>query len=478
MKNAVLIIVLVSPLIIIPAFANANAEVILHDWALSPSTAHNVGDTVHLIYLVNNTGPTVTIGLGMNIKLSAGGSEAVLAPTPTFVSLQSGLEKYESDIVIPTNMSAGTYDVSLTLWDGYPGKTQMIGSFKVEAEALTILKNLASYLQNTKPIEDEDGGYVSALRTTDEDGQSLNITYVAGDKHTLKSGDIIPACVGPDNGLHQEGIHWNLSTSNPNIIGFSVKWKMPRGTISGTHAGIIYNPLNFYVVSNPSQGENFFQVDYGIGKVDKNVGFGITTSETGQNEYNHTSLYKMIDVIPGEYYRIDAAIQDSSMSSYHSVYVVQLTKGRNAWITSDHDIAKKAWLWTPRQHNVESLHSFQDEYIKSPFKSDLTADEVIDPAVIINSGRNSFQYGTSQFTPGELIDNTRNINDTTYGILTPRVSQNPIKLENVIICDSSSRVVPEFPIGILPTVPAFILLTAVGFTIVIGMARNRQSNNL
>jgi len=66
------------------------------------------------------------------------------------------------------------------------------------------------------------GGYVTPLRSVDDEGKPLNIKYEDG-VESLTNDKNPPACRGPSTGLYQEGGTWT-TTSNSQTIGYSELW--------------------------------------------------------------------------------------------------------------------------------------------------------------------------------------------------------------------------------------------------------------
>jgi len=152
---------------------------------------------------------------------------------------------------------------------------------------------------------------------------------------------------------------------------------MPTGTITGSNAGIYYNPVNF---NYPATGTNydFFQVDWGIGN---NVASNwiMTYSYVdggGVRHYPYTSM-PAVSVSPGSYYTVDASLQAYPLANPSS-YVVQITQGSNSWLYS------KSLGYTPASGSITNFHSFQDQWLMNTGSSTLSPDRNLSPKVLKN----------------------------------------------------------------------------------------------
>ena len=229
-------------------------------------------------------------------------------------------------------------------------------------------------------------------------------------------------CDKPDaNYLNQEGWAWtipsgntttisdrtrggtNTTTTGTNSTGFVVQWMMPRGSITGYEAGVFYNPVNFYQnVPSDTTGKKymFYQVDYGIGKVLGNRQGLIMTFEPGGS--GNYAFIKLNDVIitPGSKYWITGVLEPAPLAN-PPAYVVQIVHGTHSWV-----YRKEIDDISPSTSPVYRFQSFQDQWISTPFASDLSRDEISYPTIVSIENGNKISIGSflSSATPYSSLE--------------------------------------------------------------------------
>jgi len=237
---------------------------------------------------------------------------------------------------------------------------------------------------------------------------------INGYKYDIPSRLCVPStwpvdCTDPSDARHlnQEGWTWSIppsytTTTNDrtnhgtnivtkaNSTGFVVQWIMPGGSITGYHAGVYYNPVNFYQnVPSDTTGHKymFYQVDYGIGKVLGNrQGWFMTFEAGGSGDYPFIQL-KEVPVLPGSKYWISGVLEPLPLAN-PPAYVVQIVQGTHSWVykTRINEIQ-------PRTSPVYKFLSFQDQWISTPFASNLTRDEISYPTIISIAHGNQISLG-------------------------------------------------------------------------------------
>lgn len=280
-------------------------------------------------------------------------------------------------------------------------------------------------------IATPEGGYVTISHSTDENGKPLNIKYAVGEKTIAKTGDVVPACRGPNVGLYQEGVNsWTVS-STADQIGFSDNWQMPTGGLTGTSVGIFYNPVNFHY---PATGTNydFFQTTFGIGNSLAPIGPGWKmiyswVAANGTRLYGSTSM-AAVTVSGGSTYRIDATLQPFPLAN-PSAYVIQVSKGANSWIYS------QPLGYTPSAGSVNNFQSYQDQWLLSSGSSTLSSDTVGTPKLARLVG-GSLTFDATKVTGKAQADTLSAVTGLmTRDILSPS-SINATALNNIRECSS------------------------------------------
>jgi hypothetical protein len=236
--------------------------------------------------------------------------------------------------------------------------------------------------------------------------------------------------------LNQEGWNWSIPhginttmsdrtnhgsniVTKANSTGFVVQWMMPRGLIVGYDAGVFYNPVNFYQ-NVPSDTSNqkymFYQVDYGIGKLLGNRQGLVLTFEPGGSKYYSFIQLKEVPIMPGSKYWITGVLEPASLAN-PPAYVVQIVQGTHSWIykTRIDDI-------NPKTSPVYKFLSFQDQWISSPFASNLTRDELSYPTIVSVENGNQISLGSflTRATPYYNLVN-ESINGS-YKLLSPHLT--------------------------------------------------------
>jgi len=229
-------------------------------------------------------------------------------------------------------------------------------------------------------------------------------------------------CIPTTPFLNQEGWAWSIphginttisDMTNPganivtkaNSTGMVAQWMMPNGTIRGYEAGVFYNPVNFYQ-NDPSDPTKymFFQVDYGVGKLFGNrTGWIMTFEQGGSGNYAFIQLNN-VTVAPGSKYWIAGVLEPSPLAQ-PPAYVVQIIHGTHSWVyeTEINDI-------DPKSSPVYKFQSFQDQWISTPFASNLTRDEISYPTIISIDNNNNFTL--------DSILNATNYTSQDYNIVT------------------------------------------------------------
>src|SRR5437016_197035 len=269
-----------------------------------------------------------------------------------------------------------------------------------------------------------DGGWVTIPFPRDENGNPINVKYEIGEKG-IPTGERVPACRGPTQGLYQEGADWNIG-ANTQVMGTSEQWNMPTGTFtSGTQVGIYYNPANFvYAGGNPNNVYpfyNFFQVDFGLdrgGALSDGPGWEITYSyidNTGHRQYPFTKMSSITNS-PGSTYRVDAMLQPSPMSN-PPAYVVQVTLGTNAWIASQ-PLGYAPNLGTA---NINTFQSFQDQWLLTAGGSSNYLSDTNKVPQLIRDVNNAEVFDSSLVTGMRSFDtiNAGATTSNTRDILSP-----------------------------------------------------------
>ncbi len=261
-------------------------------------------------------------------------------------------------------------------------------------------------------IKTPNGGYVTIPHPTDENGNTIKLTYEVGTEGS--GGYIVPACRGPTQGLYQEGNDW-IVTANSQRIGAEETWTFPTGTVSGTSVGFFYNPVNFYYpISSPNY--DFFQVDYGLGNnLKTRAGWIMTYSyiaSNGTRLYPFTNM-AAITVSPGSTYKVDAMLQPYPLAN-PPAYVVQVTLGTNGWLYS------KPLGYAPALGSVNTFKTYNDEWLLSSGSSTLSSDTNASPK-IIKDVNNALVYDGTLVTGMTSKDqiNTAATTASTRDILSP-----------------------------------------------------------
>ena len=238
------------------------------------------------------------------------------------------------------------------------------------------------------------------------------------------------------NRMNQEGWYWTIPTGDnttisdrtnqgtnivtkSNSIGFVVQWLMPKGNITGYEAGVYYNPVNFYqnVPSDTTEKQYmFFQVDYGIGKLLGNrQGLIMTFEQGGSRQYSFIKLNDVI-VTPGSKYWITGVLEPAPLAN-PPVYIVQVIHETHSWV-----YRKEIDDINPGTSPVYKFLSFQDQWISTPFASNLTRDEISHPAIVSVENGNKISRGSflTSATPYSIWASA----DTngTYKLLSPHLT--------------------------------------------------------
>lgn len=266
-----------------------------------------------------------------------------------------------------------------------------------------------------------DGGYVTIPHPVDENGKPIHVQYQVG-KQNMPTGNIVPACRGPTAGLYQEGSNWNIG-SNTQVMGTSEQWNMPTGTLtSGSSVGIYYNPVNFYYKGgNPNNVYpfyDFFQVDYGIGNnLSDGTGWDLTYSYVDHNGVRQYPYIKMSSITnsPGSTYRVDAMLQPSPLSN-PPAYVVQVTLGGNAWISS----VPLGYVPNLGTANINTFQSYQDQYLVSTGGSSNYLSDTNSSPQLIKDVSNSVVFDSTLVTGMTSFDGSNpHYGGNTHDVLTP-----------------------------------------------------------
>ena len=560
----------------------------------SSTTAHHRGDTISIMYSINDTNSeSDVVGVGVTLTRIGDGFTQVIpinsdSPLET---ISSGSEILNEDIHLPDDISAGTYDVFGTLWDGIPGVGTIIDqknsgqiiivsdrthstpseplaptatlsdnvmqiswtkpiedggssitkyiiqefvdnqwqnisetpntsvSIKVDPHFLNIFRvnavnsngegDLSEPFSNNQIFDDNEGHFITAPRTVDENGVELvDITYVGGETKMLDpTAGPVPSdpldpnldCVGTESGVWQEGWNWDVS-DNPNTIGMSVLWTKPTGEIKGgPDAGIIYNPINFHardmMWDTGTGGQMFFQVSWGTGNLGSQHDLSGFTMTINHGRQYDTKPLRMDSHASGPFF-IDALIENKSLAST-STYVVEISSGHHGFLSSIAADQIKNTCASPPSGGTDTVfcnfnaltaekpflnnfQSFQDQWIrynnqdKNPdgtpgiFHSDLSKDAITQPSVIIYQGSiNPYKHDSGAITPSDKFPPTPKANsylNSTVNLLAPKQTSNNAanpKIQNERLCDDQTFFVPEFsyslPILIIGIVSILIL---------------------
>ena len=213
--------------------------------------------------------------------------------------------------------------------------------------------------------------------------------------------------------------HGNTIVTKANSTGFVVQWMMPRGLIVGYEAGVYYNPVNFYQ-NVPSDTSNqkymFYQVDYGVGKLLGNRQGLVLTFEPGGSEYYSFIQLKEVPIMPGSKYWITGVLEPTPLAN-PPAYVVQIVQGTHSWIykTGIDEI-------NPRTSPVYKFQSFQDQWISSPFASNLTRDEVSYPVIISVENGNQISLGSFLTSAAPYYNLAKASINGSYKLLSPHLT--------------------------------------------------------
>lgn len=287
-------------------------------------------------------------------------------------------------------------------------------------------------------IEGPNGEKIPIVPIFDEEGNQLPMRYADGPVLRLTEEDKPPACMGPDLGVHQEGVLWDIPRDYA-AIGASVRWTSPRdlnGITSSTDYGIWYNPVNFYYDTTPGitgDLDYFFQVDFGVGNNLKANGFAMTFAipEIG---YYYTKPLPTIPVRAGSTYIIDAFLYLGPDGGPY--FVVQITlEGVAGWVARyPLDLPIHAGT-----DYIKRFQSFNDIYIQTGGTAyENVGDHTSEFALIHQSGTSRTRsldavYGLRPFE--KIEPHPRDPDLSTYDILSAKTGDT-IAYQNVIDCTS------------------------------------------
>ena len=243
-------------------------------------------------------------------------------------------------------------------------------------------------------------------------------------------------CNTPDtNRLNQEGWGWTIppvdttTTSDrtnhgsivtkSNSIGLTVLWTMPKGNITGYRAGVYYNPVNFYQ-NVPSDTANqkymFYQVDYGIGKILGNrQGLIMTFEQGGSGLYSFIKLNN-VTIVPGSKYWITGVLEPAPLAN-PPAYVVQVIHGTHSWA-----YRKEIDDINPRTSPVYKFLSFQDQWISTPFASNLTRNELSYPVIVSVENGNKISLGSFLTSATPYSSMVRTSITSSFKLLSPHLT--------------------------------------------------------
>lgn len=265
-------------------------------------------------------------------------------------------------------------------------------------------------------IATPDGGFVTPVRTKDDNGNPLNIVYDDKGSTFITPIERAPTCVSssPNTGIYQEGANWSVS-SNSQVIGYSENWKLPTGTFTGSGNFVYYNPVNFHYPFAPSGKYDFFQVDFGLGPGAGSLSnWFMTTAITSSNTYVTTTL-PSVTVSAGSTYRVDAMLEPYPLANPSS-YVVQITLGSNSWLRS------VPLGYTPNEGSfyINTFQSYQDQYLGTSGTTTVSSDTNTNPAAVKDvSG--SLVFDSTLVTSKTLFDsfNSSISSSVHWDILSP-----------------------------------------------------------
>ena len=278
--------------------------------------------------------------------------------------------------------------------------------------------------ENWNDFRSDIGEKIPIVPAFDEDGNQIPVHYVDGPVMQLTKEDKPPVCMGPDSGVHQEGVQWAYRKPDNAAIGGSVQWTAPRdlnGVTSSTDYGIWYNPVNFYyyiIPGSESIAPDFFQVDFSVGNSLRGNGWAMTYARPDLNDYN----VKFLPAIParaGSTYIIDAFLYNVPNTT-ESQFVVQITlEGVAGWVARYPLAYEHVTMGTD---HIQKFQSFNDIYISGGG----TAHEGVEDyttgfALIHPSGTSRVRYldGVFGLVPYEKIEpNPSNLDQLTYDILS------------------------------------------------------------